>query len=79
MRSQHRAVVFRLVAALHTGRIQGLLEVMAPCMALIAAGDGGTTAVRAPGGRTSGAEADRTASRGTTTDDDPDLQPLRST
>jgi RNA polymerase sigma-70 factor (ECF subfamily) len=47
-RSEHKAVVDRFVAALHTGRIQDLLEVMAPDVVLIADGGGITAAALAP-------------------------------
>ncbi|POX63554.1 RNA polymerase subunit sigma-24 [Streptomyces sp. Ru62] len=47
-RSEHQAVVVRFVAALHTGRIQDLLEIMAPDVVLIADGGGFTAAAPAP-------------------------------
>jgi RNA polymerase sigma-70 factor (ECF subfamily) len=47
-RSEHRTVVDRFIAALHTGRIQDLLEIMAPDVVLIADGGGITAAAPAP-------------------------------
>ncbi|MGW5664040.1 RNA polymerase sigma-70 factor [Streptomyces sp. NPDC003758] len=47
-RSEHKTVVDRFVAALHTGRIQDLLEIMAPDVVLIADGGGITAAALAP-------------------------------
>ncbi|WP_328315569.1 RNA polymerase sigma-70 factor [Streptomyces sp. NBC_00388] len=47
-RSEHQAVVGRFIAALHTGRIQDLLEIMAPDVVLIADGGGLTAAALAP-------------------------------
>ncbi|MFF9509359.1 RNA polymerase sigma-70 factor [Streptomyces sp. NPDC014724] len=47
-RSEHKAVVARFVAALHTGRVQDLLEIMAPDVVLIADGGGLTAAAPAP-------------------------------
>ncbi|MGW2826728.1 RNA polymerase sigma-70 factor [Streptomyces sp. NPDC001443] len=46
--SEHRVVVDRFVAALHTGRVQDLLEIMAPDVVLIADGGGITAAAPAP-------------------------------
>ncbi|WP_233159213.1 RNA polymerase sigma-70 factor [Pseudonocardia sp. MH-G8] len=45
-RSEHRAVVQRFLAALHTGQVRELMEVMAPDVVLIA--DGGGLAAAAP-------------------------------
>ncbi|SHL27491.1 RNA polymerase sigma-70 factor [Actinacidiphila paucisporea] len=47
-RSEHQAVVARFVSALNTGRIQDLLEVMAPDVVLIADGGGLTAAALTP-------------------------------
>ncbi|MGQ4363690.1 RNA polymerase sigma-70 factor [Streptomyces sp. SAS_272] len=47
-RSEHTAVVDRFVAALHTGRVQDLLEIMAPDVVLIADGGGIAAAAQAP-------------------------------
>ncbi|WP_327722092.1 RNA polymerase sigma factor SigJ [Streptomyces sp. NBC_00490] len=47
-RSEHKIVVDRFVAALRTGRIQDLLEIMAPDVVLIADGGGITAAALAP-------------------------------
>ncbi|MDX3312195.1 RNA polymerase sigma-70 factor [Streptomyces sp. NPDC054884] len=47
-RSEHKAVVDRFVTALHTGRIQDLLEIMAPDVVLVADGGGITAAAPAP-------------------------------
>ena len=47
-RSEHEAVVARFVTALHTGRIQDLLEIMAPDVVLIADGGGITAAAPTP-------------------------------
>lgn len=47
-RSEHQAVVGRFIAALHTGRIQDLLEIMAPDVVFIADGGGLTAAALAP-------------------------------
>ncbi|MGW2831843.1 RNA polymerase sigma-70 factor [Streptomyces sp. NPDC001286] len=46
--AEHKSVVDRFVAALHTGRIQDLLEIMAPDVVLIADGGGITAAAPAP-------------------------------
>ncbi|MEV7192536.1 RNA polymerase sigma-70 factor [Streptomyces sp. NPDC093510] len=47
-RSEQQAVVERFLAALRTGRVQELLEVMAPDVVLIADGGGIANAVRVP-------------------------------
>jgi len=47
-RSEHEAVVARFVAALHTGRIQDLMEIMAPDVVLVADGGGFTAAALVP-------------------------------
>jgi RNA polymerase sigma-70 factor (ECF subfamily) len=47
-RAEHKAVVARFIAALHTGRIQDLLEIMAPDVVLVADGGGLTAAALAP-------------------------------
>ncbi|MEE1743777.1 sigma factor [Streptomyces sp. NPDC006641] len=47
-RSEHKAVVARFVTALHTGRIQDLMEIMAPDVVFIADGGGLTGAALAP-------------------------------
>ena len=47
-RSEQEAVVERFLAALRTGRLQELMEVMAPDVVLIADGGGLVTAARAP-------------------------------
>ncbi|MFJ2954287.1 RNA polymerase sigma-70 factor [Streptomyces sp. NPDC087270] len=47
-RSEHQAVVDRFIAALHTGRVQDLLEIMAPDVVFIADGGGLTAAALAP-------------------------------
>ncbi|MFB7595258.1 RNA polymerase sigma-70 factor [Streptomyces sp. NPDC056160] len=47
-RSEHKAVVGRFVAALQTGRVQDLLEIMAPDVVLIADGGGISAAAPAP-------------------------------
>lgn len=46
--TEHKAVMGRFVAALHTGRIQDLLEIMAPDVILIADGGGLSAAAPAP-------------------------------
>ncbi|MET7644422.1 RNA polymerase sigma-70 factor [Streptomyces sp. NPDC005426] len=46
--TEHKAVTDRFLAALHTGRIQDLLELMAPDVVLIADGGGLTAAALAP-------------------------------
>ncbi|MER7179091.1 RNA polymerase sigma-70 factor [Streptomyces hyaluromycini] len=45
---EHKAVLDRFLAALHTGRIQDLLEIMAPDVILVADGGGLTAAALAP-------------------------------
>ncbi|MFJ3796180.1 RNA polymerase sigma-70 factor [Streptomyces sp. NPDC090088] len=70
-RSEHKAVVDRFVAALRTGRIQDLMEIMAPDVVLVADGGGITAAAPAPvhGAAlvaTMLAATDRTACRTTT-------------
>ncbi|SFY48642.1 RNA polymerase sigma-70 factor [Streptomyces sp. F-1] len=70
-RSEQQAVLERFLAALHTGRVQDLLEVMAPDVVFVADGGGLAAAARAP---VHGAErvatllagVDRSASRTTT-------------
>ncbi|WP_329438512.1 RNA polymerase sigma-70 factor [Streptomyces canus] len=47
-RSEHKAVVARFVAALHTGRIEDLMEIMAPDVVFIADGGGFSGAALAP-------------------------------
>ncbi len=47
-RSEQQAVVERFLAALRTGQLQALMEVMAPNVVLIADGGGVVAAVRAP-------------------------------
>ncbi|MFJ4577469.1 RNA polymerase sigma-70 factor [Streptomyces sp. NPDC088846] len=47
-RSEHKAVVARFVTALHTGRIQDLMEIMAPDVVFIADGGGLAGAALAP-------------------------------
>jgi RNA polymerase sigma-70 factor (ECF subfamily) len=47
-RSEHKAVVDRFVAALHTGRVQDLMEIMAPDVVLVADGGGITAAALTP-------------------------------
>ncbi|MGV9354988.1 RNA polymerase sigma-70 factor [Streptomyces misionensis] len=70
-RSEQQAVLERFLAALHTGKVQDLLEVMAPDVVFVADGGGLAAAARAP---VHGAErvatllagVDRSASRTTT-------------
>ncbi|MFJ9565666.1 RNA polymerase sigma-70 factor [Streptomyces fuscichromogenes] len=45
---EHKAVMDRFLAALHTGRVQDLLEIMAPDVVLVADGGGFTAAALAP-------------------------------
>ncbi|WP_089099655.1 sigma factor-like helix-turn-helix DNA-binding protein [Streptomyces hyaluromycini] len=45
---EHKAVLDRFLAALHTGRIQDLLEIMAPDVILVADGGGLTAAALTP-------------------------------
>ncbi|SEK96618.1 RNA polymerase sigma-70 factor [Streptacidiphilus jiangxiensis] len=47
-RSEHRAVTDRFLAALHTGRLQDLLDVLAPDVVLVADGGGRSAAALAP-------------------------------
>ncbi|WP_217548763.1 RNA polymerase sigma factor SigJ [Streptomyces sp. GbtcB6] len=45
---EHKAVMDRFLAALHTGRVQDLMEIMAPDVTLVADGGGLTAAALAP-------------------------------
>ncbi|MFE1290212.1 RNA polymerase sigma factor SigJ [Streptomyces sp. NPDC058751] len=46
--TEHKAVMDRFLAALHTGRVQDLMEIMAPDVVLVADGGGLTAAALAP-------------------------------